>query len=297
MDQENATSRIRTAPKFSQSIPVQTTSLGVMLATATIMTLHLIFTAPYHYPLSKANFILQLVAAILFLSTVSASLGYLLWDLSQHAAEPPYMIPYLADAIPPNYGRWTTVQVVFFVMLQSSTVFMAHVRLCITKATHIQFLVLLFPSSLETWLIMCLLGPLALVQFASFYINLSLISNVNGILGPTIQEICESTLSLLYTSALFSWGTMVNRHRAWRIHGVAALFGAAALLMALFKTVISFVQIYYERAYWIMLISWSLTIWQSWLGFWWWVSAGMVCQAYNTGYWWTGGSTQEARAV
>lgn len=121
------------------------------------------------------------------------------------------------------------------------------------------------------------MGSLAFVQFVTFFLYLTPRSSIAMPVGNAIQDICESTLSLLYSFALIAWGTLVNRRRAWRMEGATALFGAAALITALAKTITSFVHIRFERAYWILLISWALTIWQGWLGFWWWVSAGMVC--------------------
>ncbi|WFD48965.1 hypothetical protein GLX27_003638 [Malassezia furfur] len=145
----------------------------------------------------------------------------------------------------------------------------------LTQATHIQFLTLLFPSKLEVWLILWLLVPLVVVQFVTFYFKLIPSTSIAQPIGDVIQDICESTLSLLYSFALIAWSTLVNRRRAWRMDGAAALFGIAALVTAFGKTVTSYVHIRFERAYWILVISWALTIWQSWLGFWWWVSAGM----------------------
>ncbi|KAI3617075.1 hypothetical protein CBS9595_002984 [Malassezia furfur] len=251
-------------------------SLGMMLAMAAIMALHLVFTAPYHYPLSRPNFVLQLIAAVLFLILVAAAVGYMLWDLRLHAMQVPHLFPYLSTPIPPKDGRWTMVQQGFFEVLLSFTVFTAHVR-CkeLTQATHIQFLTLLFPSKLEVWLILWLLGPLVVMQFITFYFKLIPSTSLAPPIGDVIQDICESTLSLLYSFALIAWSTLVNRHRAWRMDGAAALFGVATLVTALGKTVTSYVHIRFERAFWILVISWALTIWQSWLGFWWWVSAGM----------------------
>lgn len=45
--------------------------------------------------------------------------------------------------------------------------------------------------------------------------------------------------------------------------------------LAVMNTAMSFVQIRYDRLWWLPDICWTLTIWQSWLGFWWWCGAGM----------------------
>ena len=113
------------------------------------------------------------------------------------------------------------------------------------------------------------MSPVVLAQFGLFF--MFYVEDV----GAEIQDICECTLSLLYTAALVIWGTLINRQRAWRRDGATALFGTATIVMALIKTLVSYIHMAYEDAYWILLVSWALTIWQSWLGFWWWVSAGM----------------------
>ena len=68
-------------PSFALSFPVQVAAMGIVLAMAVVMALHLVFTAPFHYPLSKLNFILQLTGTLLFLVNVAASLGVVLRDL------------------------------------------------------------------------------------------------------------------------------------------------------------------------------------------------------------------------
>ena len=69
--------------------------------------------------------------------------------------------------------------------------------------------------------------------------------------------------------------------RAWRADGSTAAFGVAALLVALCKTVVSFVHIGYDRVYWLRLMTATFKKWQNWLGFWWWVSAGMGIGEYE----------------
>ena len=107
---ENVTIYASGTPTFPRSVPVETMSLGMMLAMAAIMALHLVFTAPYHYPLSRPNFVLQLIAAVLFLILVAASVGYILWELRMRAMQVPHLFPYLSQPIPPKDGRWTMVQ-------------------------------------------------------------------------------------------------------------------------------------------------------------------------------------------
>ncbi|KAI3624833.1 hypothetical protein GLX27_003639 [Malassezia furfur] len=254
-------------PPFVFSVPVQTLGIGVVFAIATVMTVNLTFTAPYHYPLSKCNYILQLTAAFLFLITVATSLSIMVHTLATRAAQEPHLFPYLPETLPSR--DWTLAQQVLFLLMQAVSVSMANVRVALTQFTHIQFLTLLFPSKLEMRLIVWLMSPVVLAQFGLFF--MFYVEDV----GAEIQDICECTLSLLYTAALVIWGTLINRQRAWRRDGATALFGTATIVMALIKTLVSYIHMAYEDAYWILLVSWALTIWQSWLGFWWWVSAGM----------------------
>ena len=261
-----------TPPPFVYSVPVQTMGFGVILAMATVLTVHLTFTAPYHYPLSKRNYILQLSASLIFLFSVATSLGISLRNLENKSLRNPYLFPYLPELLPST--QWTTTQQVFYLIMQAITVTMANVRCPLTQITHIQFLTLLYPSVLEIRLITWLLGPLVVIQFGLFFTYY-----VEDI-GTEIQDICECTLSILYTAALFIWGTFINRTRAWRMDGATALFGIAALVLAVSKMLVSYIHMAYADAHWILLLSWALTIWQSWLGFWWWVSAGMVRGIY-----------------
>ncbi|WFD00998.1 hypothetical protein MYAM1_003758 [Malassezia yamatoensis] len=253
---------------FSQSVPVQTMSLGVLLAISMIILAQLLFTAPFHYPLSRSNFVLQVVASLLFLTLVTVSIGYILWDLKRYAMSVPHLFPYVSQAMPPKKHNWSSVQLGFFLLLLSSTVALSH-------ATHIQFLTILYPSTLEVRLIIGLLAPIVLTQFALFYLHLRLHDQFVQTAYNSVQDICESSLSLLYTFALIFWSTLLNRRNAWRTEGSAIVFGIATILVSVGKTITSFVLIRFQRTYWILLISWALTIWQSWLGFWWWVSTGM----------------------
>ena len=142
--------------------------------------------------------------------------------------------------------------------------------------TNIQYLTLLFPSRLEVKLILWMLGPLALIQAGFSFSDLAPLDNVKvRDLGDSIGNICQSSLGLLYTTALFIWGVCVNWRRAWRTDGGTAWFGALSLLIASSYTVMSFLYIAFNRTWWFNWVCWSLVVWQSWVGFWWWVSAGM----------------------
>lgn len=117
---------------FVESFPVQTMSLGIVLAFGAVMFFHLIFTTPYHYPISKHNFVLQFISSVLFLLNASVSLGVVLRNLKNVSSVPPHEFPYMAEYLPPidpNTGTytWSNVSLAFFIIMQSCTVFVAHV--------------------------------------------------------------------------------------------------------------------------------------------------------------------------
>ena len=81
-------------------------------------------------------------------------------------------------------------------------------------------------------------------------------------LGQAIRDICNSTLTLLFTTALFIWGFMLNYKHAWRTDGGTAHFGAGALILAVISTVINFVQIVEEELEWLPGLLWAVVLWQ-----------------------------------
>ena len=259
---------------FALSYPVQVSVAGMTTAFMVLLALHQCFTAAYHYPLDPLNFVLQLVSSIVYVVYHAATLGVQLRELDQFSHHWPYMFPYMAYRLP-RYGHWTTVQMVFFILAEALASLLAH-------AAHIQFLMLLFPSKLERRLIFWLLGPFVLIETGLFFVDLVPPDHVKVLdLSDAMMNICDSSLALLYMSGLLVWGGLVNWRRAWRADGSTAAFGVAALLVALCKTVVSFVHIGYDRVYWLRLMTATFTNWQNWLGFWWWVSAGMGIGEYE----------------
>ncbi|WFD34356.1 SF3a splicing factor complex subunit [Malassezia cuniculi] len=244
-------------------------NLGDVTSLTTILLLLTVFTASYHYPLSRLNCILQIVSVVILLINVCASSGCKLYYLYKIGKSKPHVFPYIGLPLPPSDERWNMAERVFFLLLQSLTTITAHL-------TNIQYLTLLFPSRLEAKLIIWMLGPLALIQAGFSFANLAPAENTKvRDLGDSIANICQSSLGLLYTVALVIWGGFVNWRRVWRTDGGTAWFGGLSILLATSYTVMSFLFIAYNQIWWFNWVCWSLIVWQSWVGFWWWVSAGM----------------------
>jgi hypothetical protein len=118
------------------------------------------------------------------------------------------------------------------------------------------------------------LGPLALVAAIMQLIPISGSSHVSNI-SSAVRNVCNATLSLLFTTALLIWGLLVKRKDAWRTDGGTAAFGCGALTLALVSTALNFLYVPREEEYmWLPGLMWAVVLWQSFLGWWWWVGAG-----------------------
>lgn len=256
-------------PDFAFSMPAQIVVDGINIALISVLIIHLLFTVQYHLPLSRKNFYLQISSSVMLLISLSVTLHIILKMLEDESQRYPFMFPYIGIQLPPPDDAWTELQQVFFLFMRAITAALIHI-------THIQFLTLLFPSALEARLILWMLGPLAIINSGMEFTGLADDNDAKtNDLGDAIRNICNSTLTLLYTTALLIWGLLVNRRRAWRAGGGTAAFGGGSVGLALINTAISFTEIKYDRLWWLPNVCWTLTIWQSWLGFWWWVSSGM----------------------
>lgn len=117
-------------------------------------------------------------------------------------------------------------------------------------------------------------GPLALLSSFLYYTELSSIPAIDD-LGDAVRNTANSTLTLLYTLALVIWGLTLNRSRAWRTDGGTAAFGTFALILGVAGTAINFLEVKEDRMRWLPSVVECVLLWQSWVGFWWWVGAGM----------------------
>ncbi|KAM0793562.1 hypothetical protein ACM66B_000998 [Microbotryomycetes sp. NB124-2] len=252
-------------PAFTYSMPVQVVILGVTVTLLGILLVHLLFTIRYHLPLSKINYSFQVSAVVLALGNVAAQLHIVMTNLEKQGRRWPFAYDYIEVGMPPR--SWSQAERGAWLFLQGAN------SLC-THSTHIQFLTMLFPSKLEMKLILGLLGPLALATAGLYFTSLAQHPAVID-LGDAIRTTANSSLTLLYTFALFIWGLTLNRKRAWRTDGGTAAFGILAMILGVMGTAVNFVEIREDRMRWLPGVVTCILLWQSWVGFWWWVGAGM----------------------
>ncbi|GAA5916685.1 hypothetical protein JCM8208_003902 [Rhodotorula glutinis] len=252
-------------PDFTYAMPVQVVILGVTITLLSMLFVHLLFTIRYHAPLNRVNYALQTSATGLSLANVAAQLHIVMNNLYGTGRSWPFMFDYIEVSFPKK--SWSQAERAAWCLLQGLNALATH-------STHIQFLTMLFPSALEARLILGLLGPLAFAVAGLYFTALSPSPAVND-LGDAIRNTANSSLTLLYTMALFIWGLTINRSRAWRAEGGTAGFGALALVLGVLGTAVNFVEIKEERMRWLPGVVTCILLWQSWVGFWWWVGAGM----------------------
>ncbi|GJN91553.1 hypothetical protein Rhopal_004576-T1 [Rhodotorula paludigena] len=252
-------------PAFTYAMPMQVVVLGVTVTLLSMLLVHLLFTIRYHAPLNRTNYALQTMATGLSLANLAAQLHIVMNNLYRDGRVWPFMFDYIEVSFPKK--SWSQPQRAAWLLLQGLNALATH-------STHIQFLTMLFPSALEARLILGLLGPLAVATAGLVFTSLAASPAVND-LGDAIRNTANSSLTLLYTMALFIWGLTLNRQRAWRTEGGTASFGGLALALGLLGTAVNFVEIREERMRWLPGVVTCILLWQSWVGFWWWVGAGM----------------------
>ena len=95
-------------PIFARSLPIQILIGGITLTLVCILLVQLLFTSPYHIRLARANFFLQLSAALVLLASQIASLTILFNDTARQSQNWPFMLEYIAVDLPPlNFPRST----------------------------------------------------------------------------------------------------------------------------------------------------------------------------------------------
>ncbi|OCH85410.1 hypothetical protein OBBRIDRAFT_711337, partial [Obba rivulosa] len=251
-------------PGFGHSLPVQVLLTAVVVALTAALLIHLLFTAQYHWPLSPLNFVLQLCAASTLLVSGVATIRVIMSTLAGESRQWPYMLNYVAVDIPPlspdtQNDAWTTAGLAAWLLMDAAVGMLI-------QMTHIQFLTLLYPSALERRLIYALLGPLAVASAAMHAVRIHTDTRMSRA-AFVVQNVCNATLSLLFTASLLLWGLLLHRARAWRTDGGTASFGLGASALALASTTITFLYIPADAQYeWLHGLIWALVLWQSFLG-------------------------------
>ncbi|KAA1474682.1 hypothetical protein DENSPDRAFT_804510 [Dentipellis sp. KUC8613] len=262
---------LRYRPNFGRSLPTQILVTGIILTLVSVLLIHLLFTAQYHWKLAQCNYILQMSAVLTLLTSLIASLKLVLDNAVEESQHWPFMLDYIAVDLPPlmrGDGGWSQAGLAAWLLMNATTS-------ALIQITHIQFLTLMYPSRLEARLIFALLGPLAIVAAVMQMIPIQSSTSVISI-ANAIRNVCNATLSLLFTSSLLIWGTVVNRRQAWRTDGGTAAFGVGALALAVISTALTFIYIPSKEQYdWMPPLTWAVMLWQSFLGWWWWVGSGM----------------------
>lgn len=87
-------------PAFVESLPVQILLTGVVLTLVVVLLLHLLFTAQYHWPLARVNYMLQLTGVITLLASVTATIYVVFSSNVEESQHWPYMLSYLAVDMP-----------------------------------------------------------------------------------------------------------------------------------------------------------------------------------------------------
>ncbi|KAJ3485606.1 hypothetical protein NLJ89_g11887 [Agrocybe chaxingu] len=238
-------------PAFARSLPVQIMLTGVVLTLVAVLFIHLMFTAQYHWPLAPVNYVLQLSGVTTLLISLIATIHVVLSATMAESEKWPYMLSYIAVNVPPldldnNTEGWSIAERATWLVMNASTSGLIQI-------THIQFLTLLYPSRLEGRLIFALLGPLAVVAAVMQLLPISGSTAANNI-ASAVRNVCNAALSLLFTVALFIWGLLVNRKQAWRTDGGTAVFGCAALSLAVVSTALNFLYVHKEEEF---VVSWD----------------------------------------
>jgi len=112
-------------PSFAYSLPVQFVLTGVIISMCSILLIHLVFTAPYHWPLAKLNYSLQLTGVSTLLLSLTITLSVILASVHTTSRQWPYMLDYVAVDVP--LANWTIVDNGLWYTLDAVTSGLAHV--------------------------------------------------------------------------------------------------------------------------------------------------------------------------
>lgn len=129
-------------PPFAQSLPVQILVTGIALTLAVVLLLHLIFTAQYHWPLARTNYVLQITGVVTLLVSISATIYVIFTTTIVQSQHWPYMLNYLAVDMPATNStlnstdptllyqqKWTPAESATWVVMNATTSVVVQVRL------------------------------------------------------------------------------------------------------------------------------------------------------------------------
>ena len=113
-------------PAFVRSLPVQIMLTGVVLTLVSVLFIHLLFTAKYHWSLAPVNYVLQLSGVTTLLISLIATIHVVLSSSFAESEKWPYMLSYIAVNVPPldldaNTEGWTTAERATWLVMTAST--------------------------------------------------------------------------------------------------------------------------------------------------------------------------------
>lgn len=129
-------------PSYAYSLPIQILLLGTVCTLTGVLLTHLIFTAPYHWPLAKLNYSLQLSGVLSLLVSTCLSLVVVLRNVHQTSRSWPYMLNYIGVEVP--IDGWALHAIAWWYGLDAVTSGLAHVR---TVFRSLNSLLTCFPRS------------------------------------------------------------------------------------------------------------------------------------------------------
>jgi hypothetical protein len=112
-------------PSFARSLPIQILVTGIVLTLTSVLLIHLVFTAQYHWPLAPINYALQLSGVISLLISLIATLRVVLQAATVESRQWPYMLTYISVDIPPLRPRseedWASGTLTAWLLMNATT--------------------------------------------------------------------------------------------------------------------------------------------------------------------------------
>lgn len=96
---------------------------GIIVTLTSVLLMHLVFTAQYHWPLAPLNFVLQMSGVATLLASQIASLNLILSNAAEESSQWPYMLNYIAVGIPPQVDNadWSTAALMAWLLMNATT--------------------------------------------------------------------------------------------------------------------------------------------------------------------------------